>query len=201
MRVVRRDSFVTVMMLGSLSVNRFRWPREPTSRQQGCHTPRLDLNAEVVLIARWGNLRTGVGFRLVPDLRRRRRGWYCSARWDNGARGGDTPRAPGGGDAVTTLAVAALQPGNYQPRTRMDQEALNALAASIKAQGVMQPILVRPVGGGTHEIIAGERRWRAARIAGLSWMRSGSSLRCCRPTRCRNTWHLQRAFPARWRCS
>ena len=82
--------------------------------------------------------------------------------------GGDTPRAPGGGDAVTTLAVAALQPGKYQPRTRMDQEALNALAASIKAQGVMQPILVRPVGGGTHEIIAGERRWRAARIAGLS---------------------------------
>jgi ParB family chromosome partitioning protein len=50
----------------------------------------------------------------------------------------------------------------------MDQEALNALAASIKAQGIMQPILVRPVGGGNHEIIAGERRWRAARIAGLS---------------------------------
>jgi ParB family chromosome partitioning protein len=50
----------------------------------------------------------------------------------------------------------------------MDQEALNALAASIKAQGVMQPILVRPLAGGTHEIIAGERRWRAARIAGLS---------------------------------
>jgi ParB family chromosome partitioning protein len=50
----------------------------------------------------------------------------------------------------------------------MDQEALNALAASIKAQGIMQPILVRPVGDGKHEIIAGERRWRAARIAGLS---------------------------------
>ena len=81
--------------------------------------------------------------------------------------GGDTPRAPGG-DAVTTLPVAALQPGKYQPRTHMDQEALNALAASIKAQGIMQPILVRPVGGGNHEIIAGERRWRAARLAGLS---------------------------------
>ena len=71
-------------------------------------------------------------------------------------------------DAVNTLPVTALQPGKYQPRTRMDQEALNALAASIKAQGIMQPILVRPVGDGKHEIIAGERRWRAARIAGLS---------------------------------
>lgn len=81
--------------------------------------------------------------------------------------GGDTPR-PAAGDAVTMLPVAALQPGKYQPRTRMDQEALNALAASIKAQGIMQPILVRPVGDGNHEIIAGERRWRAARIAGLS---------------------------------
>lgn len=84
--------------------------------------------------------------------------------------GGDAAPAPraAAGDAVTTLPVTALQPGKYQPRTRMDQEALNALAASIKAQGIMQPILVRPVGGGNHEIIAGERRWRAARIAGLS---------------------------------
>ncbi len=81
--------------------------------------------------------------------------------------GGDTLR-PAAGDAVTVLPVAALQPGKYQPRTRMDQEALNALAASIKAQGIMQPILVRPVEGGNHEIIAGERRWRAARIAGLT---------------------------------
>ncbi len=83
--------------------------------------------------------------------------------------GGDTP-APRArsADAVTTLPIAALQPGKYQPRTRMDQEALNTLAASIKAQGIMQPILVRPLGGGNHEIIAGERRWRAARLAGLS---------------------------------
>ena len=76
---------------------------------------------------------------------------------------GAIPHVRRGGDAVTTLPVAALQPGKYQPRTHMDQEALNALAASIKAQGIMQPILVRPVGGGNHEIIAGERRWRAAR--------------------------------------
>jgi len=81
--------------------------------------------------------------------------------------GGDSPSPATGGDAVGTLPVAALQPGKYQPRSRMDQEALNALAASIKAQGIMQPILVRPIGGGNHEILAGERRWRAARIAGL----------------------------------
>ncbi len=80
----------------------------------------------------------------------------------------DAPVATASGDAVNTLPVTALQPGKYQPRTRMDQEALNALAASIKAQGIMQPILVRPLGDGKHEIIAGERRWRAARIAGLS---------------------------------
>lgn len=81
--------------------------------------------------------------------------------------GGDGP-APVASDAPTTLPVTALQPGKYQPRSRMDQEALTALAASIKAQGVMQPILVRPISGGNHEIIAGERRWRAARMAGLS---------------------------------
>lgn len=82
--------------------------------------------------------------------------------------GGDTPHKPSSDDAVTTLPIAALQPGKYQPRSRMDQDALNALAVSIKAQGIMQPILVRPIGGGNHEIIAGERRWRAARIAGLA---------------------------------
>jgi ParB family chromosome partitioning protein len=80
----------------------------------------------------------------------------------------DAPAATASSDAVNTLPVTALQPGKYQPRTRMDQEALNSLAASIKAQGIMQPILVRPIGDGKHEIIAGERRWRAARIAGLS---------------------------------
>jgi ParB family chromosome partitioning protein len=66
-----------------------------------------------------------------------------------------------------TLRVDVLQPGKYQPRTHMDQDSLNELAASIKAQGVMQPILVRPVDGGRYEIIAGERRWRAAQLAGL----------------------------------
>lgn len=67
-----------------------------------------------------------------------------------------------------TLHVTALQPGKYQPRTRMDQDSLNELAASIKLQGVMQPILVRPLGAGKYEIIAGERRWRAAQMAGMN---------------------------------
>ncbi len=66
-----------------------------------------------------------------------------------------------------TLKVTALQPGKYQPRTRMDQDSLNELAASIRVQGVMQPILVRPVSDGKYEIIAGERRWRAAQLAGM----------------------------------
>ena len=67
-----------------------------------------------------------------------------------------------------TLPLDVLQPGKYQPRTRMDPGSLEELAASIKAQGLIQPISVRPVGYDKYEIIAGERRWRAARIAGLT---------------------------------
>ena len=70
-------------------------------------------------------------------------------------------------DSLRSLPVAQLQPGKYQPRSRMDQTALAELAASIKAQGLMQPILVRPLVNGRYEIIAGERRWRAAQLAGL----------------------------------
>lgn len=70
-------------------------------------------------------------------------------------------------DELRDLPIDALQPGKYQPRTRMDQEALGELAASIKTHGVVQPILVRQVADERYEIIAGERRWRAARIAGL----------------------------------
>jgi ParB family chromosome partitioning protein len=81
-----------------------------------------------------------------------------------GPKVSDTP-APEG--PPTTLALALLQPGRYQPRTRMDEGSLYELAESIKGQGVMQPILVRPVDGGRYEIIAGERRFRAARLAGL----------------------------------
>jgi ParB family chromosome partitioning protein len=67
-----------------------------------------------------------------------------------------------------SLPVGSLQPGKYQPRTRMDPGSLEDLAASIKAQGLIQPISVRPVANGRYEIIAGERRWRASQIAGLS---------------------------------
>ncbi|MEN3111031.1 ParB/RepB/Spo0J family partition protein [Uliginosibacterium paludis] len=80
--------------------------------------------------------------------------------------GDDLPSSDNGN--LTTLPVGNLQPGKYQPRTRMDAGSLEELAASIKAQGLMQPITVRPVGGGRHEIIAGERRWRAAQIAELT---------------------------------
>ena len=73
--------------------------------------------------------------------------------------------------AASTLSITQLQAGKYQPRTRMDEGALNELASSIKAQGLMQPILVRPIGrqNGSEkfEIIAGERRFRAVQIAGL----------------------------------
>ncbi|MES2354736.1 MAG: ParB/RepB/Spo0J family partition protein [Pseudomonadota bacterium] len=71
------------------------------------------------------------------------------------------------GDALAEIDIAKLQPGKYQPRTRMDEGALRELADSIKSQGIMQPILVRQLTPGQYEIIAGERRWRAARIAGL----------------------------------
>ena len=67
-----------------------------------------------------------------------------------------------------TLRIDQLQRGRYQPRTKMDNGSLEELAASIRTQGLMQPILVRPVGDGRYEIIAGERRWRAAKIAGLA---------------------------------
>ncbi len=70
-------------------------------------------------------------------------------------------------DALQSLNVELLQPGRYQPRTHMDEASLDELAESIRQQGVMQPVLVRPLADGRYEIIAGERRWRAARRAGL----------------------------------
>ncbi|MFY9511808.1 MAG: ParB/RepB/Spo0J family partition protein [Rubrivivax sp.] len=81
-----------------------------------------------------------------------------------GPKVSDTPAA----DAPpTALKLDMLQAGKYQPRTRMDEGSLYELAESIKSQGVMQPVLVRPVHGGRYEIIAGERRFRAAKLAGL----------------------------------
>src|SRR5687768_12522989 len=80
--------------------------------------------------------------------------------------GGDTKSSSA--DTLIELDVAKLQPGKYQPRTHIDDGALQELADSIKSQGVMQPILVRKLTPGQYEIIAGERRWRAARMAGLT---------------------------------
>lgn len=74
----------------------------------------------------------------------------------------------GEADSLLILKVEQLQPGKYQPRSYMDDAALQTLAASIKAQGIMQPILVRLVANEQYEIIAGERRWRASQIAGLA---------------------------------
>ncbi len=81
--------------------------------------------------------------------------------------GADQP-SPAAKDALAKLRVDQLQPGRYQPRTRMDEESLRELASSIQAQGMIQPILVRGVGAARYEIIAGERRWRAAQLAGLA---------------------------------
>ncbi len=83
-----------------------------------------------------------------------------------------TPEATSAANATATMPVTALQAGKYQPRTRMDEGALNELADSIRAQGLLQAILVRPISDGkagvTHEIIAGERRFRASQLAGLT---------------------------------
>jgi ParB family chromosome partitioning protein len=70
-------------------------------------------------------------------------------------------------EGLTHLAISSLQPGKYQPRRDMKTEKLAELADSIRAQGVIQPIVVREIAGGKFEIIAGERRWRAAQIAEL----------------------------------
>jgi ParB family chromosome partitioning protein len=72
------------------------------------------------------------------------------------------------GSSSERCRVGQIQPGKYQPRTHMDSASLEELAASIRVQGLMQPILVRPVSDDRYEIIAGERRWRAAQMAGLT---------------------------------
>ncbi|MCX4186596.1 ParB/RepB/Spo0J family partition protein [Methylophaga sp. OBS4] len=70
-------------------------------------------------------------------------------------------------DSLQHFPLDMIQPGKYQPRVDMSQESLEELADSIRAQGLVQPIVVRPVGEGRYEIVAGERRWRASRMAGL----------------------------------
>lgn len=77
----------------------------------------------------------------------------------------DTPKNEG---SLQTLSISELKPGKYQPRSIIQEEALHALSQSILKQGVMQPIIVRPIGNNQYEIIAGERRWRAAKLANLN---------------------------------
>ncbi|MGL6047122.1 MAG: ParB/RepB/Spo0J family partition protein [Vogesella sp.] len=71
-------------------------------------------------------------------------------------------------ERLTTLPVSSIRPGKYQPRSHMDETALAELAASIRSQGLIQPIVVREIGLGDYELIAGERRWRASQLAGLA---------------------------------
>ena len=83
--------------------------------------------------------------------------------------GGDrTKSARSAEGLLREIAVSQLSPGKYQPRTRMDHASLDDLAQSIRARGIVQPILVREIGPGKFEIVAGERRWRAAQIAELA---------------------------------
>jgi ParB family chromosome partitioning protein len=82
--------------------------------------------------------------------------------------GGNKPGAGPNEGELRQLALTSLSPGKYQPRTHMDQAALAELADSIKQRGIVQPILVREIGKDKFEIIAGERRWRAAQLAGLA---------------------------------
>lgn len=79
--------------------------------------------------------------------------------------GGSNERSSGEPERLRELPIESLQPGKYQPRSHMDAERLQELADSIRAQGLIQPIIVRPVARDRYEIIAGERRWRAAQLA------------------------------------
>ena len=106
--------------------------------------------------------------------------------WAAGSTRCSARRASAPREALLTLPVARIRPGKYQPRTHMDQQALAELAESIRSQGVMQPILVRPVDRGRYEIIAGERRWRAAQMAGLRRSARRWCAKC--PTKPRSPW-------------
>ncbi|HEV2062402.1 MAG TPA: ParB/RepB/Spo0J family partition protein, partial [Solirubrobacteraceae bacterium] len=74
---------------------------------------------------------------------------------------------PAEADELRDLPVELIAPNPNQPRRAFDEASLASLADSIAANGVLQPVLVRPVAGGTYELVAGERRWRAAKLAGL----------------------------------
>jgi ParB family chromosome partitioning protein len=81
---------------------------------------------------------------------------------------GEAPAPNDSGDSLRELELDCLSPGRFQPRQHFEPESLQTLADSIKTQGVVQPIIARELAGDRYEIIAGERRWRAARLAGLT---------------------------------
>ena len=85
----------------------------------------------------------------------------------NSGKVSETNAITGEGEELKHIPVDLIQRGKYQPRVEMDETALEELALSIKAQGVMQPIVIRSIAPQKYEIIAGERRWRAAQLAGL----------------------------------
>jgi len=85
-----------------------------------------------------------------------------------GALIGQEPEAPAPSEAPGTIDIAAIRPNPYQPRADFDERELQSLADSLKKQGLLQPIVVRSVPGGCYQLVAGERRWRASKLAGLS---------------------------------
>lgn len=101
----------------------------------------------------------GGGPRITADV-------MSAERTPKGTEKGDNSPLPAV-EGLSRLPVASLQPNPDQPRTQFDDAALDELAASIAARGVIQPVIVRNVGGGTYQIVAGERRWRASQKAGL----------------------------------
>jgi ParB family chromosome partitioning protein len=95
-------------------------------------------------------------------------GAQASASPEQDLNPGATAPAPASSGGPAEMAVEKIQRGRYQPRRNFDEDKLRELADSITAQGMVQPIVVRAVEGGMHEIVAGERRWRAAQLAGLA---------------------------------
>ena len=110
-------------------------------------------------MARLGGLGKGLGALIPSDL-------------DDPARTGGSEASANGADAdrarLIELPIDALSPNPNQPRVHFDEETLSELAASIREIGVLQPVLARDMGGGAYQLVAGERRWRAARRAGLT---------------------------------
>lgn len=102
----------------------------------------------------------------MAGARRKGLGRGLDALLSSGAGASASFERPASGE-LRELPIDLVERGRYQPRTHMDEEALAELAASIRAHGVVQPITVRPAAQGRYEIIAGERRWRAAQLAGL----------------------------------